>query len=94
MIVGQPIEASYNCLLPVQACCVIPRRDLAFDFRIVCPTIQRLIAVGADVFAGRGNLQEPASPMPHQVPAAQPVPASLDRDAVPAPSVPAGMVPG
>jgi hypothetical protein len=47
MIDGQPVEAAYNRFLLVQTRGVIPRRNLGFDLRIVCPTIRWLIAVGA-----------------------------------------------
>src|SRR5262249_6831868 len=33
--------------------CVVPRRDLGFDLRVIRPTIRLLIAVGAKVSAGR-----------------------------------------
>jgi len=53
MIDGQPVEPAYNRLLLVQAYRIIPRRDLGFDLRIICPTIRRLIPVGAKQPVGR-----------------------------------------
>src|SRR3989442_11650891 len=71
MIDGQPVEPAYNRLLLLQARCVIPRRDLGLDLRIIRPTIQRLIAVGAKEDASR------VSPVDAKIATNMHVPAAL-----------------
>src|SRR5258708_9330115 len=48
MVECQPVEPACNRLLLVQACCLIPRRDLGFDLRIIRPTVPVLVAVGPE----------------------------------------------
>src|SRR5260370_21895552 len=48
MVEGQPVEPACNRFLLVQACCLIPRRDLGFDLRIIRPTVPVLVAVGPE----------------------------------------------
>src|SRR5262249_16043801 len=49
----QPVEPTYDRLFLVQARCLVPRRDLGFDLRILRPSIRLLVVVGANVLLGR-----------------------------------------
>jgi hypothetical protein len=44
----RPVEPAYRGLLLLEARCLVPRRDLGFDFLAGGPAEPRLVAVGAD----------------------------------------------